>query len=91
MHRSPAIDEEKGLCCGGINLENMLTAAASVLSLQQLCIQRSIPIPPELNFVAVLNPSFDSVHGDCIEGVYVLRPGPAGAAAASALRRAEAL
>ncbi|KAJ1618909.1 hypothetical protein T492DRAFT_1089610 [Pavlovales sp. CCMP2436] len=84
MHRSPAIDEEKGLCCGGINLENMLTAAASVLSLQQLCIQRSIPIPPELNFVAVLNPSFDSVHGDCIKGVYVPRPGPAGAAASAA-------
>ena len=74
MHRSPEIEQEKGLCCGGVDLENMATAAATVLFLQRSCIRRRIPIPPELNEVAVLNPSFNSVHGKCIDGAYVIRP-----------------
>ena len=70
MHQTPAIEEEKGICCGGIDLENMATAAATVLSLQRFGIKRNIQIPPELNKVTVLNPNSASVHGECVEGNY---------------------
>jgi hypothetical protein len=50
--------------------------AAAVLSMQRFCIQRGIPILPELHTVAVLKPTFESVHGNCIHGVTSPGPGP---------------
>ena len=70
MHRYPAIEQEKGICCGGVDPENMVNAAASVLALQRFGNRLGIPIPLELDSVAVLNPSLDSVHGKCVGGDY---------------------
>ena len=73
MHQYPAIEKETGICCGGINLETMTTAAASVLALQRFGIKLGIPIPLGLDKVTVLNPSLDSVHGECVGGNYRIR------------------
>jgi hypothetical protein len=72
MHSSPNVHiaDRKGLACGGTSRDEMFLHAFVVACCHKLCVQKNIPLEPELQRIMVLNEDYTQVHGVVDNGGY---------------------